>query len=62
VGPATGSRAEGALEHDMNVLTWDAVTWMSIAMVVIAIVIFIFLGFKVMKLMNQDAEKNKTQR
>lgn len=45
----------------MNLLTWDAVTLLSILMVVIAIVIFVFLGFKVMKLMNQDAEKNKTQ-
>lgn len=44
----------------MNVLTWDLVTWMSIAMVVIAIVIFVYLGFKVMKLMNQDAERNKS--
>ena len=44
----------------MNLLTWDLVTWMSIAMVVIAIVIFVYLGFKVMKLMNQDAEKHKS--
>jgi flagellar biogenesis protein FliO len=45
----------------MNVLTWDLVTWMSIAMVVIAIAIFVYLGFKVMKLMNQDAEKHKSE-
>ncbi len=40
----------------MNILTWDSVTWMSIVMVVIAIVIFVFLGFKVVALMNRDAE------
>ena len=43
----------------MNVLTWDTVTWMSIAMVVIAIVIVVFLGFKVVALMNRDAEAHK---
>lgn len=40
-------------------LTWDAVTLMSIAMVVIAIAIVVFLGFKVVTLMNRDAEANK---
>lgn len=44
----------------MNTLTWDSVTWMSIIMVVIAIVIFVFLGFKVVALMNRDAESHKT--
>lgn len=44
----------------MNTLTWDLVTWMSIAMVVIAVIIFVFLGLKVAKLMNEDAEKHKT--
>ena len=44
----------------MNFLTWDLVTWMSIAMVVIAIVIFVFLGFKVVALMNRDAEVHKS--
>jgi hypothetical protein len=43
----------------MNVLTWDIVTWMSIAMVAIAIVIVVFLGFKVVALMNRDAEAHK---
>jgi len=44
----------------MNPLTWDLVTLMSIAMVVIAIIIFVFLAFKVIKLMNEDAAKHKT--
>jgi hypothetical protein len=45
----------------MNVLTWDFVTWLSLAMVVIAIVIFVFLGFKVVALMNRDADAHKNQ-
>ncbi len=45
----------------MNILTWDNVALLSIAMVVIAIVIIVFLAFKVVKLMNQDAEKHKTE-
>lgn len=44
----------------MNLLTWDLVTLMSIAMVVLAVVIIVFLGFKVVKLMNEDAQKHKT--
>jgi hypothetical protein len=46
----------------MNVLTWDTVTWMSIAMVLIAILIFVYLGFKVVALMNRDAEAHKNQK
>lgn len=45
----------------MNILTWDLVTWMSIIMVVIAVVIFVFLGFKVLALMNRDAAAHKNQ-
>ena len=45
----------------MNYLTWDLVTWMSILMVLIAIVIFVFLGFKVVALINRDAEAHKNQ-
>lgn len=37
----------------------DAVFWGSIISVVIAVVIFIYLGFKVVKLMNEDAERHK---
>jgi hypothetical protein len=37
----------------------DAVFWGSIISVAIAIVIFIYLGFKVVQLMNADAERNK---
>jgi flagellar biogenesis protein FliO len=44
----------------MNLLTWDLVALLSILMVVLAVVIIVFLGFKVVKLMNQDAEKHKT--
>ncbi len=40
-------------------LTWDLVTLMSIAMVIIAIGIVVFLGFKVVDLMNRDAEAKK---
>lgn len=40
----------------MNVLTWDLVTLLSILMAVIAAVIFVFLGFKVVALMNRDAK------
>ena len=46
----------------MNILTWDSVTWMSIVMVVLAIVIFVFLGFKVVALMNRDAETHQNDR
>jgi hypothetical protein len=49
----------GKQEETMNFLTWDSVTWLSIAMVVIAILIFVFLGFKVVALMNRDAEAHK---
>jgi len=45
----------------MNFLTWDLVTWLSIAMVVLAIVIFVFLGFKVLALMNRDAETHNNE-
>ncbi|MFE8035473.1 hypothetical protein [Thiohalocapsa marina] len=38
----------------------DAVFWGSIISVIIAVAIFIYLGFKVVKLMNDDAERNKT--
>ncbi|MCG6862722.1 MAG: hypothetical protein LJE70_15810 [Chromatiaceae bacterium] len=44
----------------MGFLTWDAVTLMSILMVVIAIVIFVFLGFKVVALMNRDSAAHKS--
>ncbi|WP_295882373.1 hypothetical protein [uncultured Thiohalocapsa sp.] len=37
----------------------DAVFWGSILSVIIAIVIFVYLGFKVVKLMNEDAERHK---
>jgi hypothetical protein len=39
----------------------DAVFWGSIISVVIAVVIFIYLGFKVVKLMNADAERHKSE-
>ncbi|WP_295539983.1 hypothetical protein [uncultured Thiohalocapsa sp.] len=38
----------------------DAVFWGSIISVVIAVVIFIYLAFKVVKLMNADAERHKS--
>jgi hypothetical protein len=38
---------------------FDAVFWGSIISVVIAIAIFVYLGFKVVKLMNEDAERHK---
>lgn len=41
-------------------LTWDFVTWMSLAMVAIAILIILFLVYKVIALMNRDAEAHKT--
>jgi hypothetical protein len=37
----------------------DAVFWGSIISVVIAVVIFVYLGFKVVKLMNEDAQRHK---
>ncbi|RKT45047.1 hypothetical protein [Thiocapsa rosea] len=40
-------------------LTWDFVTWMSLAMVAIAIFIIVFLVYKVIALMNRDAEAHK---
>ena len=40
---------------------YDAVFWGSIIAVAIAIVIFVFLVFKVKKLMNQDAESHKNR-
>jgi hypothetical protein len=46
----------------MNFLTWDIVTLLSIAMVVIAVVIVVFLGFKVVALINRDAEAHKNDR
>jgi TctA family transporter len=39
----------------------DAVFWGSIISVVIAVVVFVFLAFKVMKLMNKDEESHKNQ-
>lgn len=39
---------------------FDAVFWGSIISVLIAIVIFVYLGFKVVKLMNEDAERHKS--
>lgn len=46
----------------MNFLTWDLVTWLSIIMVALACVIFVFLGFKVVALMNRDAEAHKNEK
>ncbi|MFB1486731.1 MULTISPECIES: hypothetical protein [unclassified Thiocapsa] len=40
-------------------LTWDFVTWMSLAMVAIAIIIIVFLVYKVITLMNRDAQAHK---
>lgn len=37
----------------------DAVFWGSIISVVICVVIFIYLSFKVVKLMNKDSEKTQ---
>ncbi len=45
-----------------NLMNWDPVAWMSILMVIIAIGIAVFLGFKVMALMNRDAEAHKDQK
>jgi hypothetical protein len=42
-------------------LTWDFVAWMSLAMVVIAILIFAYLIYKVITLMNRDAEAHKSR-
>ena len=39
----------------------DAVVLGSIISVVIAVIIFVYLGFKVVKLMNADAEQHKTE-
>ena len=40
-------------------LTWDIVTLSSIAMVLAAIGIVVFLGFKVVELMQRDAEASR---
>lgn len=40
-------------------LTWDAVTLMSLAMVAIAILIIVYLIYKVITLMNRDADAHK---
>ena len=45
----------------MNFLNWDSVALLSLAMVAIAILIFLFLGFKVVALMNRDAKAHKNQ-
>ncbi|MFD2112909.1 hypothetical protein [Thiorhodococcus fuscus] len=42
-------------------LTWDLVTLMSIAGVLVAIGIAVFLGFKVVELMNRDADSRRDQ-
>jgi large-conductance mechanosensitive channel len=39
----------------------DAVFWGSIISVLIAVVILIYLVFKVIKLMNEDAERHKAE-
>jgi flagellar biogenesis protein FliO len=56
--PNAAPAAQGVLGNIMN---WDPVAWMSVLMVIIAVVIFVFLIFKVKKLMNQDAEAHKNQ-
>ncbi|MCG6942189.1 MAG: hypothetical protein LJE69_13170 [Thiohalocapsa sp.] len=38
---------------------FDAVFWGAIVSVAIAVVIFVFLAFKVVKLMNEDAARHK---
>ncbi len=40
-------------------LTWDFVTLMSLAMVAIAVLIILYLIYKVITLMNRDAEAHK---
>jgi uncharacterized membrane protein len=60
--PACRSAGERGIweENDMTGgLTWDFVTLMSLAMVVIAILIIVFLVYKVITLMNRDAEAHK---
>jgi ABC-type phosphate transport system permease subunit len=47
-------------ENEEEHMHFDAVFWGSIISVIIAIVIFVYLGFKVVKLMNEDAERNKS--
>jgi heme/copper-type cytochrome/quinol oxidase subunit 2 len=42
-------------------LTWDFVTLMSLAMVAIAVLIIVFLVYKVITLMNRDAEAHKNK-
>lgn len=39
----------------------DVVLWGSVISVLIAVGIFIYLGFKVVKLMNEDAERHKKE-
>jgi large-conductance mechanosensitive channel len=39
----------------------DAVFWGSIISVLLAVVVLVYLVFKVIKLMNEDAERHKTQ-
>jgi flagellar biogenesis protein FliO len=39
----------------------DAVVLGSIISVIIAVAIFVYLGYKVVKLMNADAEQRKTE-
>lgn len=45
----------------MNAGLNDAVFWGSIGAVVVSVVIIVFLGFKVAKLINKDAEAHKNQ-
>jgi len=40
---------------------FDAVFWGAILSVTIAVMIFVYLGFKVLKLMNEDAERHKNE-
>jgi hypothetical protein len=67
-GPRPGAGQQGATARSVPIRTTgleeagmhlDAVFWGSIISVVIAVVIFIYLGFKVVKLMNEDAERHK---
>jgi hypothetical protein len=40
---------------------FDAVFWGAIVSIAIAITILVFLGFKVVRLMNRDAREHRTQ-
>jgi large-conductance mechanosensitive channel len=42
-------------------MQFDAVFWGAILSVAIAIIILVFLAFKVVKLMNRDAEEHRLQ-